>query len=84
MAGLPIPVHLRNAPTRLMKELGYGKEYKYNPSYRDGKVKQEYLPPELAGCRFLEEGDLGTEVDGELEEGGGEVKGENGEVNGEG
>lgn len=41
VAGLPIPVHLRNAPTRLMKEVGYGKEYKYNPTYRDGKVKQE-------------------------------------------
>ena len=44
VAGLPIPVHLRNAPTRLMKELGYGKEYKYNPRFRGGKVKQEYLP----------------------------------------
>src|SRR5204863_9423393 len=32
VAGLPIPIHLRNAPTRLMKELGYGKEYKYNPN----------------------------------------------------
>lgn len=41
LAGAPVPVHLRNAPTKLMKELGYGKEYKYNPDYRNGKVKQE-------------------------------------------
>ena len=69
VAGLPIPVHLRNAPTRLMKDLGYGKEYKYNPRFKDGKVKQEYLPEELRGSEFLEEEDLGGEVDGELEEG---------------
>lgn len=65
VAGLPIPVHLRNAPTKLMKELGYGAEYKYNPNYRDGKVKQEYLPDELKGRVFLEQRDLGTEIDPE-------------------
>ena len=63
VAGLPIPIHLRNAPTRLMKELGYGKEYKYNPRYEDGKVAQEYLPEQLIGKRFLEDRDLGTEID---------------------
>ncbi len=63
IAGLPVPVHLRNAPTRLMKELGYGKEYKYNPHFRDGKVAQEYLPDKLKGRHFLEEHDLGTELD---------------------
>ena len=68
MAGLPIPVHLRNAPTRLMKELGYGKEYKYNPRYLDGQVKQEYLPEELKGSSFLEERDLGSEIDVDLNE----------------
>ena len=67
VAGLPIPVHLRNAPTRLMKELGYGKEYKYNPRYTDGKVKQEYMPAQLKDCQFLEDRDLGTELDSELE-----------------
>ena len=67
VAGIPVPVHLRNAPTRLMKEMGYGKEYKYNPNYRDGKVKQEYLPNELKGTMFLEDKDLGTEVDEELD-----------------
>ncbi|KAI9773312.1 MAG: hypothetical protein M1840_007527 [Geoglossum simile] len=63
IAGLPIPMHLRNAPTRLMRELGYGKEYKYPPNYRDGKVAQEYLPDELRDRRFLDHIDLGTEVD---------------------
>lgn len=67
VASLPVPIHLRNAPTRLMKELGYGAEYKYNPNYRDGKVKQEYLPEELVGRKFLGERDLGTEVDPDLE-----------------
>ncbi len=63
VAGFPIPVHLRNAPTKLMKELGYGKEYKYNPNYKEGLVAQEYLPDALKGKKFLEERDLGTEID---------------------
>ncbi|KAI9848992.1 MAG: hypothetical protein M1837_005883 [Sclerophora amabilis] len=63
IAGLPVPIHLRNAPTRLMKELGYGKEYKYNPNYRNGEVQQEYLPEQLKGRNFLEQEDLGTDVD---------------------
>lgn len=67
VAGLPIPVHLRNAPTRLMKELGYGAEYKYNPNYKEGKVKQEYLPEQLRGRKFLEDRDLGTAVDPDLD-----------------
>ncbi|KAL1959524.1 hypothetical protein VTO42DRAFT_1969 [Malbranchea cinnamomea] len=66
VAGLPIPIHLRNAPTRLMKELGYGKEYKYNPDYVDGQVAQEYLPEKLRGRRFLEDRDLGTLIDPDL------------------
>jgi putative ATPase len=65
VAALPIPVHLRNAPTRLMKELGFGAEYKYNPNYKDGRVVQEYLPDGLLGRHFLEDRDLGTEVDPE-------------------
>ncbi|KAF6240722.1 hypothetical protein HO173_001395 [Letharia columbiana] len=63
VAALPIPIHLRNAPTRLMKEMGYGAEYKYNPRFVDGKVQQEYLPQELRESLFLEERDLGTEID---------------------
>ncbi|KAI5928095.1 ATPase [Camillea tinctor] len=66
VAALPVPVHLRNAPTRLMRELGYGKEYKYNPNYKDGRVKQDYLPDALLGRKFLEDRDLGTEIDPDL------------------
>ncbi|KAL6877932.1 DNA polymerase III, clamp loader complex, gamma/delta/delta subunit [Trichoderma longibrachiatum] len=67
VASLPVPLHLRNAPTRLMRDLGCGAEYKYPPNYRDGKVKQRYLPEELQGRRFLEARDLGTEVDPDYE-----------------
>ncbi|KAG9793239.1 ATPase WRNIP1-like protein C26H5.02c [Exophiala dermatitidis] len=66
VAGLPIPFHLRNAPTRLMKEIGYGKDYKYNPNYRGGKVKQEYLPDALKGRKFFEDSDFGDLVDPDL------------------
>ncbi|KAI5310211.1 hypothetical protein KEM55_000522 [Ascosphaera atra] len=68
IAGLPIPLHIRNAPTRLMKEIGYGKNYKYNPNYKDGKVVQEYLPDKLRGRKFLEDIDLGTMVDPDLKD----------------
>jgi putative ATPase len=68
VAALPIPFHLRNAPTKLMKEMGYGEDYKYNPNYLDGKVKQEYLPEELRSRSFLEDLDLGTKVDPDLVE----------------
>ncbi|KAK5989079.1 ATPase WRNIP1-like protein [Cladobotryum mycophilum] len=68
VASLPVPLHLRNAPTRLMRDLGFGAEYKYPPNYRDGKVKQAYLPDELKDRTFLEARDLGTEVDLEVEE----------------
>ena len=64
---LPVPVHLRNAPTRLMREMGYGKQYKYNPDYLDGKAEQDYLPEALRGRTFLEDLDLGTKVDEGLE-----------------
>lgn len=67
VASLPVPLHLRNAPTRLMKEMGHGAEYKYPPNYKEGKVRQTYLPEEILGRKFLEERDLGTEVDHDLE-----------------
>ena len=51
---LPVPLHLRNAPTSLMKELGYGEEYKYAHNYENHFVKQQYMPDELAGTRFWE------------------------------
>lgn len=47
-----VPLHLRNAPTRLMKDLGYAKGYKYNPAF-SGPVVQEYLPKELQGVDFF-------------------------------
>ncbi len=49
---LPVPLHIRNAPTKLMKNLGYGKDYKYSPDY-DYKEKQEYLPEKLKGKKYL-------------------------------
>ncbi|MCQ2064637.1 MAG: replication-associated recombination protein A [Bacteroidaceae bacterium] len=49
---LPVPLHLRNAPTSLMKELGYGTEYKYAHDFPGHFVDQQYLPDELAGTRF--------------------------------
>jgi putative ATPase len=66
VAGLPIPIHLRNAPTKLMKELGFGREYKYNPDYAGGRVAQEYLPERLEGREFLGKRDLGEKVDPDL------------------
>ncbi|GAB7359321.1 hypothetical protein MBLNU230_g5972t1 [Neophaeotheca triangularis] len=66
VASLPIPLQIRNAPTKLMKELGYGKKYKYNPDYKDGRVAQEYLPEKIQGRKFLGTHDLGDELDPEV------------------
>ena len=49
---LPVPLHLRNAPTKLMKDLGYGKEYKYAHSYEGNFVKQDFLPGKIKDKRF--------------------------------
>jgi putative ATPase len=46
---LPVPFHIRNAPTGLMKKLGYGKDYKYAHNYKDAVIAQDYLPEELKG-----------------------------------
>ncbi|MGD9976619.1 MAG: replication-associated recombination protein A [Bacteroidales bacterium] len=46
---LPVPLHIRNAPTKLMKEIGYGVDYKYAHSYTDNFVIQEFLPEKIAG-----------------------------------
>ena len=48
----PVPLHLRNAPTKLMGELGYGAEYKYAHDYRDNFVEQEFMPESLRGTRL--------------------------------
>ncbi len=49
---LPVPLHLRNAPTNLMKDLGYGQGYKYSPNY-DYKEKQNYLPEKLINRKYI-------------------------------
>ncbi|MFZ7128562.1 MAG: replication-associated recombination protein A [Desulfobacterales bacterium] len=59
---LPVPVHLRNAPTRLMKELGFGKDYRYAHDYDGGVVAQRHLPDGLDRVRFYEPTDRGYEA----------------------
>lgn len=49
---LPVPLHLRNAPTKLMKDLGYGKEYKYAHSFKGNFVDQDFLPEKIKTKRF--------------------------------
>jgi putative ATPase len=57
----PVPLHIRNAPTELMKELGYGADYRYDPAEPDGVAAQEYLPDSLRGERFYRPGPFGFE-----------------------
>jgi putative ATPase len=54
---LPVPLHLRNAPTALMKELGYGENYKYAHNYEDHFVKDHYLPEEVKDAQFYQPAD---------------------------
>lgn len=49
---LPVPLHLRNAPTKLMKQLGYGKEYKYAHAYKGNFVNQQFLPDDIQQTRI--------------------------------
>ena len=58
----PVPMHLRNAPTRLMKGLGYGKGYKYAHDYEDAQVDQDHFPPNLAGRRYYDPSNRGFEA----------------------
>lgn len=53
---LSVPLHIRNSPTRLMKNLGYGKDYQYSHSYEGNFSGQEYLPKEISGKKFYEPG----------------------------
>ncbi len=53
---LSVPLHIRNAPTKLMKNLGYGKDYEYSHSYENNFSAQEYLPKELSGTKFFDPG----------------------------
>ena len=59
----PVPIHLRNAPTRLMSELGYGKGYKYAHDFDEGVIGQQNLPESLAGRRYYQPTDRGLEAD---------------------
>ncbi len=56
LGDLPVPLHIRNAPTKLMKNMDYGKGYKYAHNYDNNFSEQEYLPEKLAGTRFYEPG----------------------------
>ncbi len=58
---LPVPLHIRNAPTGLMKNLGYGKDYKYAHSYEGNFVEQEFLPDAIAGTRLYDPGNSPSE-----------------------
>lgn len=59
---LPVPLHIRNAPTKLMKNFGYGKGYKYAHNYEEGLTDQEYLPEELSGTEYYQPTQSGREA----------------------
>jgi putative ATPase len=59
---LPVPLWIRNAPTSLMKALGYGKGYKYAHDYEDALTDQEYFPEELSGTIYYKPGTHGREI----------------------
>ena len=73
-ASCEIPMHLRNAPTKLMAELGYARDYKYNPDFELGKVAQDYFPDEVLAnnksqeLQFMDGPHLGEKRDPELDE----------------
>lgn len=58
----PVPMHIRNAPTRLMNELGFGKGYRYPHDHEDGLTEQDYLPLALKGRKYYEPTDRGYEA----------------------
>ena len=58
---LPVPLHLRNAPTKLMKDLNYGKDYQYAHSHEGNFIDLEFLPEEISGTKFYEPGNNSTE-----------------------
>ncbi|HEY4755943.1 MAG TPA: replication-associated recombination protein A [Ignavibacteriaceae bacterium] len=57
----PVPLHLRNAPTKLMKEIGYGKEYKYPHEFKDHFILEEYLPEKLRDVQYYFPSESGQE-----------------------
>jgi putative ATPase len=58
---LPVPLHIRNAPTALMKKMDYGKNYKYAHNYEDNFIMQEFLPDAIAGTKFYDPGNNARE-----------------------
>jgi putative ATPase len=58
---LPVPLHIRNAPTRLMKDLNYGKDYKYSHQGEGNFLEQEYLPDKIKGTKFYDPGNNARE-----------------------
>ncbi|MEX8549093.1 MAG: replication-associated recombination protein A [Mucilaginibacter sp.] len=59
---LPVPLHLRNAPTKLMKNIGYGKEYQYAHAFENNFADQEYLPEQISGTKLYEPGNNPAEA----------------------
>ncbi|MCE3229126.1 MAG: replication-associated recombination protein, partial [Bacteroidetes bacterium] len=60
---LPVPLHLRNAPTKLMKNMDYGKDYKYSHSFENNFIDQEFFPEEIAGSKFYDPGNNAREAE---------------------
>lgn len=60
---LPVPLHLRNAPTRLMKNIGYGKDYQYAHQFEGNFVELEFLPEKISGTRFYDPGKNPREIE---------------------
>jgi putative ATPase len=58
---LPVPLHIRNAPTRMMKGMGYGKDYKYAHNYEGNFAEQEFLPDQIKGTKFYDPGNNARE-----------------------
>ena len=75
----PVPLHLRNAVTGLMRQMGYGSGYKYAHDYEGGVVEQQHLPDRVAGHRYYQPKDLGWEGRRKRERGGGGEKREAGD-----
>jgi len=63
---LPVPLHIRNAPTKLMKDIGYGADYKYAHSYKGNFVIQEFLPDKISGTIIFSPQDNPKEKEIEL------------------
>jgi putative ATPase len=62
LGALPVPLHLRNAPTPMMKGLGYGKDYRYPHDYQGALVAQSYLPDELGEKIYYQPSERGYEI----------------------